>query len=296
MPPSSAPLVSAFQLHLQPPAGALRYKALLKWEAYTNGDYQLTTITKKVTLQVQPIETGYVFDFRTDLPVLTKSEDLEALEELALRLSALYEHVMLAATPAGEVVALLNHEAVQHTWAQLSQDLRASAPSNDPMTHTLLGFMDQQLQSPAAFLNSLRHDYLYQTLVPPYYGQPLGKPDGLGRSRQFTNFFDKIDLWFTEQASWEPGSTPAQLILRLHGTLDAQQTNVEVVRNLIAKALSLVPPSVDAPVEVPLPHFHYAATYLLEISTGLPLSVELGVYTRAGLVYNKEYTLTLARQ
>ena len=293
--PLSSPLASALPLHLQPPASVLRYEALLKWETYANGDYQLTTIGKEVTLQVQPTETGYAFNFYTRPPVLTKSQDLEVLEELALRLSVLYERVILQATPAGEIVGLLNYEAVQHTWGQVAQDLRASAPSDDPMTNTLLGFMDQQMQSPGAFLYSLRHDYLYQTLVPAYYGQPLEKPSGLGRPRQFANFFDKVDVWFTEQASWEPGPTPEQLIVRLRGELDTQQTNVAAVRDLLTKALSLVPPAADAPAEVPLPHFHYAATYLLEVSTGLPLSVELSVYARAGRLYNKEYTLTLTR-
>lgn len=292
----SLPLTPSITLRLPLAATTLVYDAVLSWEAYANGDYQLTTIRKEVALRVQPTGASYSVEFRTGPPVFTKSEDPEPLEELAVRLSALYQRVLVQATPRGELIALLNHEALLHTWAQLAQDLRASTTDDDQLTSTLLKFMTEQLQSPAAFLRSLRHDYLYQTLVPDYFGQPLGGEGGPANSRQFANFFDKIDLWFAEQVTWEPGPAPEQLTLRLQGTLDKQKTDVEAVHQQISKALGLVPPPAGAGAEVPPPHFHYAATYVLETNTGLPFEVALSVYTRAGLVYNKEYTLTLTRQ
>jgi hypothetical protein len=36
--------------------------------------------------------------------------------------------------------------------------------------------------------------------------------------------------------------------------------------------------------------------YVMETRTGLPTSIDLSVYARAGQLYNKEYTLTISRQ
>jgi hypothetical protein len=281
-------------LTLRPAAAS--YAATLSWESYAYGDYQLSTITKEVAVRVQPGGTGLAVAFETSPPTLAKPADPEPLAALARRLAALYARVLVQVAPTGEVTALLNHAELLRAGNELLLKMRASIHEDDQLTPAMLSFAERQLQSPAAFLRSLRNDYLYQALVPDYYGQSLGELGGPMRARQFANFFDKTDLWFTEQVAWEPGPTPQQLTLRLTGTLDVQKTDVAGVHKLIANALSLVPPPAGAATVLPAPHFHYAATYVLEQSTGLPFEVALSVYARAGLVYNKEYTLTLTRQ
>lgn len=104
----------------------------------------------------------------------------------------------------------------------------------------------------------------------------------------------KTTLWFSERVEVLPGEAPEELTLRLHGALDTQQTDLATVQTVIAKALQEAPTSAgDA---IPTPHFKYEATYVMEVRTGLPLSVDLRVYARAGQLYNKEYTLTISRQ
>jgi len=286
------------RLRLQPQAEVAVYEALIKWEAYANGDYQLSDIRKEVAVRVSHNEAGYALDFQTSPPELTKPEDLESLEQLALRLTRLYERVVVQVAPTGRFTALLNHGELLQAWAQLSGSIRAASQPGDEVTGTLLGFMDRQVQSPTQFLRSLEHDYLYQALLPDFYEQPLGQP-GAARVRRFSNFFDKLPLCFNEQATVLPGSEAGLLALELTGTLDAQQTDVVAVRAQIAQALRLVAASgepASAGPEVPAPHAGYRAVYVLNQATGLPVSVELTLYARAGQLFNKQYTLTLTRQ
>jgi hypothetical protein len=284
-------------LRLQPQAEMAVYDVLIRWEAYASGEYQLSDVRKVVAVQVRRSGEGYALDFRTSPPQLTKPEDLESLEQMALRLASLYERVVVQAAPTGQFTGLLNHDELLQTWAQLSESYRAASLPDDEVTNTMLGFISRQLQSPSQFLLSLGNDYLYQALLPDLYEQPLGKP-GAVRSRRFPNFFDKIPLCFAEQVV-VPSQEASQLALEITGTLDTHQTNVAAVQAQIAQALSLVPSPAEpvGPVaEVPAPHFGYQATYVLSPATGLPISVDLTVYARAGQLFNKQYTLTLTRQ
>lgn len=298
MPPPLSLLVPVLKLRLLPAMDALVYDVTLTWETFANGEYQCSTIHKTICLRVQPNPAGYVVDFQTLAPTLTKPEDLESLEEVALRLAALYERVLVQVTPTGEVVGLLNHGALLQTWQRIAQDLRAATTDEDQVTETLLGYLEQQLQSPAHFLNSLRHDYVYQTLLPDFYQLPGTKHPTPKPVRRFSNFFDKTALCFSEHRQLLPNDDPARTILFLSGRLDEQRTDLPAVRCQIEKALGMArapagtPPQ---PPEAPAPQFHYAATYVLETSTGLPISVALSVYARAGQLFNKEYTLVITR-
>ena len=282
----------AATLPLRPLLAATAYEATLSWETYANGTYQLSTIRKEVALRVQSNAAGYVLDFQiTSPPTLTRAEDLEPLEKIALHLAALYGRVVVQADATGEVTGLLNHEALLQTWDRLSQEMRAATLPDNQVLETMLGFLAQQLQSPAGFLQSLQHDYLYQTLLPNVYNQPLS--GAAPRWRQFSNFFDKVSLWFAEQAEALPTEPPT---LRLHGSLDAQRTDVAQVTALISNQLHLAPAPVampPLPAVIPAPHFQYEAMYTLAPATNLPAHVELTVYARAGELYNKQYTLTL---
>ncbi|RZK28719.1 MAG: hypothetical protein EOO63_10615 [Hymenobacter sp.] len=289
------PLAST-QLHLQAQAAA--YEVVIEWEAYANGAYQLSTIRKEVTVQVRPSEVGYAVDFQTSPPQLTKPEDLQSLEQLALRLAPLYKRVVVQATPTGRVVGLLNHGELLQNWSQLSESLRAASLPGDEVTSTVLDFMSRQLQSPASFLLSLGHDYLYHSLLSDFYGQPLHRL-AMGRGRRFSNFFNKLALHFTEQLTVQPGPAAGLLTLVVAGMLNEQLTDMVAVQAQIAQALHLDPPSAGpqgTPAEVPAPHAHYQATHVLSLDTGLPVSVELVVYVRAGQLFNKQYTLTIMRQ
>lgn len=286
----------ALPVAFRPPAVAVPYRAAITWETYANGDYQFSTIQKDVALRAQPQEAGYALDFYSGAPQLKKSGDLGALDALALRLAALYEHVAVQATAAGDFVALLNHRALLQTWDRLAQAIEAETHETDVLTINILIAISKQLFRPADFLQALQYDYLYPALLPLRYYPPAGAARPV--LRQFANFFDKTALWFSEQAVVEPTDNPEQLTLALRGTLDAQQTDVPAVQQLIATALrQAVPPAGTAalPAQLPAPHFCYEATYLLAAATGLPLHLDLRVYARVGELFNKEYTLTITR-
>lgn len=288
-------LAAPLSLHLQPPAAALAYAATLNWETYANGDYQRTTIRKDVSLLVQANQAGYVLDFQAKNSEITQQEELEPLQEMALHLAALYARVVVQAAPTGEVRALLNHEELRQVWARLAPEIQAATTADDAITGTILAFVDGQLQAPANVLRSLQLDYLYQTLAPDLYAQPLAGPRAPTRERRFAGFFDGVPLCFAEQVVVLPATPAAPLALRLHGPLDAQKTDLAAVKSAIAAALQLAPAAGPLPADVPEPHFCYEATYVLDVLTALPLRAELQVYARAGQLYNKEYTLIINR-
>lgn len=203
--------------------------------------------------------------------------------------------MVVQAAPTGEVQALLNHEELRQVWARLAPEIQASTTADDAITGTILAFLERQLQAPANVLRSLQMDYLYQTLVPNLYAQPLAGPLAPARERRFAGFFDGVPLCFAEQVVLLPATLAAPLALRLHGQLDAQQTDLAAVKSAIAAALHLASAAGPLPAVVPEPHFSYEATYVLDVLTALPLHVELRVYARAGQLYNKEYTLLINR-
>ncbi|HEX8659039.1 MAG TPA: hypothetical protein VF690_15970 [Hymenobacter sp.] len=288
VPLAEAIALTSVALSLRPPREAVRYEAVACWEAYANGDYRTSTVTKHVALGGRLLEDGDCeLDIRTAVPVLAKPEDLESLEALALRLAPLYARVVVQAAPTGQLVALRNHDALLHTWEQLARDLLESAAAEDRITPTLVNFVSEQLQSPAKVVQSLRHDYLYAALVPDFYAQPLG--GAVPRTQEFSQFFDKLPLWFSEQVAVFPAATgDARTVVR-RGKLDTQQTDVAAIRGLMAAAAG---PAADPAVA---PHFHYEATHVLDQHTGLPQRVDLTVYGRLADCYNKQYTLTLTR-
>ena len=149
----------------------------------------------------------------------------------------------------------------------------------------------QQLRDPANVLRSLGHDYVYAALVPAWFAQPLGGAAPPARTRAFSQFFDELPLYFHEQVAVLPAADGEWLTLEFWGTLDAQQTDVAAIAALMAKATGQL---ADADPAI-TPHFHYAATHVLERATGLPERVDLTVYGRLAEHYNKQYTLTLTR-
>lgn len=286
-------------LHLPSQPVATAYEATVLWEAYANGDYQCSTIRKHIEVQAQPLAgQGYKIGFQTQSPTLTKPQDLHPVERIAVQLAALYERVVVQAAPTGAFVALLNHEELLQTWAGIEQQLRESTTDEDQITKTLLAFVGGQLQAPEHFLQSLQHDYVYQTLLPAIYQQRFTSSAPSARKRVFSNFFDKTSLVFSEEVALQPAEQPEQMTLVIRGTIDEQRTPIPAVATLISKDLQLAPAPIGAPAlpaVLPAPHFGYEATYVLDQPTGLPLSVDLTVYARAGELFNKQYSLTIAR-
>ena len=289
--PALFPAATAAGLALRPSPESIRYQAVATWESYARGIYQTSTITRYLTLggQVWP-DGSCALDFHFEPPTLTKPEELESLERMALRLAALYERVSVRAAPSGQLTELLNYDSIRGTWEQLAQSLRDTTTAEDQITPTLIRFLDQQLRDPANVLQSLRHDYLYATLVAHVYAQPLGAAAG-PRTRTFSQFFKDLPLYFTERVEVQPAGTGAHdtLTLVCHGMVDAHQTDVAAISRLMAPAGE---PATGLPGE---PRFHYEATYMLEPRTGLPQSVELTVYGRLPDSYNKQYNLTITR-
>lgn len=268
----------------------VHYEAVACWEAYATGDYHTSTITKQVVLTGRPLATGGCeIDFRTSPPVFTKPKDPESLETMVLRLAALYEWVVVQTASTGQFTALLNHSSVLRTWDAVAQSLRDLTSADDQLTPTLIQFISQQLRDPANFMRSLRHDYLYNTLVPDFYAQPLGGPTSPVRTREFSQFFDKLPLVFFEQIEVLPAEGDEMVTLVLRGNLDSQKTDVPTIHKLMAAAVGAAN---DLSVA---PHFYYEACHVLDSRTGLPQRVELTVYGRLAAVYNKQYTLTISR-
>ena len=171
-------LVQASTLRLCAVPETICYEAVIGWETYVNGEYHTSTITKQVALRLQALpEGGFDLDLRTSPPVLAKPEDRQSLESVALQLAALYEWLVIQVAPSGQFLAVSNHDAVCRTWEALARTLQEAAAAGDRITPTLLQFIGQQLQDPSKFLFSLRHDYLYQTLVFDHYDQPAEQPE-----------------------------------------------------------------------------------------------------------------------
>ena len=287
--PPTVPLL-AQTLLLCPPLEPVLYQAVCCWETYAGGAYKPSTVTKQVALSGRQLAEGDVeLDFRSCTPALTKPTDQESLETLALRLAVLYQQVIVRAAPTGAFLELLNHAALRQTWAQLAQELQEATTADDQLTATLIQFMSQQLQSPVRVLHSLRYDYLYAALVPNLFALPMDCASPTARTREFAQFFDKQALFFAEQVQVLEPAAEATVTVACRGTVDAQRTDVAAIGRLMAQAVSQ---PADAVV---VPHFHYAATHVLDVATGLPQRVDLTVYGRLAAHYNKQYTLTLTR-
>lgn len=140
-------LVAPTVLHLRPRPEAAVYEATITWEMYANGEYQRTSISKEITLRVAANAAGFAFAIHTSSPTLTKPEDLEPLENMALHLASLYERIVVQTALSGEVTGLLNYEALCQTWVQLAQRLRAATVAHEEVSEAILGFLDRQLQT-----------------------------------------------------------------------------------------------------------------------------------------------------
>lgn len=277
------------------PIEAVPYKVVATWEEYVRGTNQTTTITRQVAMRMRRQLDYYEVWFTTQAPFIAKKGNLEPLEEVALQLAGLYEQVVIKCSLTGRMQELLNHDALLARWQVIRQHLYRVNPSPDPVMTYLIGFCEQQLQNPADVLNSLRFDYVYQTLLDSWTtaagnGRWVAPPE-----REFPQFFPTAGLQFNEQTSWEPAPTYGSLVRAIRGALDAQQTDMVAVREYLEASLAKGSVSVSKGSAQGMPHIDYQATHLVDQASGLPVHIDLSVFARLTEIYKKQYSLQLTR-
>lgn len=270
------------------------YQVDTRWEEFMHEEHRQTVITKQVQLRVQPLGAGWAVWLHTTEPMLRRKDAIQPVEQLALRVAALYEHVVVGVTPDGRLAQLLNYAQLCETWDSVKNNLLAEAADEDQLTRKLVDLVEKQVAHEENVLHSLQHDYMYQVL-----GQVLGTSSAGARgaghaSREFSNFFPHISLWFKE--SKETAVTEQQpLRFTLRGVLDEDQTNVAAIQQLMLTALALPSTAPELASTVPAPHFGYEANYTVDQTTNMLVDLTLTVYARLAQLYNKQYTLTVHR-
>jgi len=61
----------------------------------------------------RPLAQGQAVWLYTTAPQLSHKDEVQPLEQLALRAAALYEHIIVELTPTGQLARLLNYPALQ---------------------------------------------------------------------------------------------------------------------------------------------------------------------------------------
>ena len=285
MPVPATSSATDFQLVSSAPVA---YTATLRWKEYRAPTHHATTITRHLTLHAAPGATAGegVLELRTSGLQMRKQEnrravDPEPVEAWAQRLAALYAWVQVRTAATGEWLEVRNHAHIAQAWAALRPELLAGSPPAEPLLARLLAAVDRQVADPQAVLHSLRYDYLYQVLAGGWPAPPPGDAWSAGQPRRFAAFLPGTDLHFSEQVRAQPAA-PGCRELAVRGTLDPTRTD------LAAQPLPAGPAGHP-------PHAHYEARVSLDAATAWPAHVALTVYVRVEHVYNKQYTLTLAR-
>lgn len=297
--PNPGAVHPAVRLARQPiPAGGLRYALTSYWEERrASAAPQRTLLTKTLTLgwEAQPAGQALV-DYRAEAPRLRKP-DLSAYERTLLVLADLYQHLVLRASPAGQLVAILNQEELRQTWATARAELtRRSGGGEDEFTQLLVAGVEAQLAQPTAVLASLRFDYAFGLLFANLYQQRFESGWRYGQAQCFAHFLPDTDLWFAERLEVGAPAGPGRAALRVSGLLDAARTDLAAVAQQVDAALALAasPAGPPAPPTDPAAlRGTYEATYDLDAATGWPRLLEASVCCRAGEAYRKEYFLRL---
>lgn len=271
------------------------YLVTVQWEEYSKGENRQSLLTKHVHISLDELgEKRRVF-LRTSSPRLSRKEGVQPVEQLALRVASLYEHVVVDLAPDGQLQRLVNYPQVRQTWEELKPALLFEAAAEDELTRKLVTLVDEQVAHEDRVLYSLRHDYIYQALL-----QPLEAAGTFGlqasSAREFPNFFPNANLWFAVTKK-QTVADERELVVSLQGTLDAGKTNVTIIHQHMRAALAAgdtaATPTAEL-VETQL-HFGYEATYVTERASNLLRELTLTVYARLAEHYNKQYTLTVNR-
>jgi len=277
----------------------VRYTSTATWEEFANGYLTETTVTKRIALETLPQNGCVHVTLRTESVALSGSQDPPPFSQFIQRLAVLYEELVLEVSRSGEPIALLNHPSILDKWQTVKEQLRDEQHEEDAVTEALLEQVDAQVQTPAQVLLSLRHDYMYRTLL-HITGRPLFPASQVSpQPVEFSQFFEDSSLWFTERMEVIPSSVP-HTTLAFRGALHEQATDMKTVRQHMQAASrptsSKAAPCPAAPDIVPTAlSGGYEASYELEVATGTPAAAYLSVYCRLADQYNKQYSLTLQR-
>lgn len=278
-------------LVLRPSLTETWYSVHSGWADFGTGTAGRTRLARTVGLRGVPDGRGWHLALRTQDSRLTKASSTP-FDDIAQRLTGLYAELLLEAAPTGELLGLLNAPDIRQHWARIRQELLDHHPAAGELLAGLVADVDRQLAQPEGVWPSLPYNYFYAALLGSFYQQPFEANSRYARPRVFPQFFDGLDLHFTETLRLAPDQDdPAQALLLLHGVLDPQATAVAAVAERIRVALGS-----PVPVEPEEVLVAYHATHCLLKSTGLPVAVELTVSCTYRDLYHKEYYLTIDAQ
>jgi hypothetical protein len=241
---------------------------------------------------VRPTETTARLTYRATAPTWQKPAT-SVLERALLLLADLYQHLELAATPAGRLLALRNHADLLATWQQVQAELVRRSGGEDEITQILLSSLVARLQQPATVLASLRYDYAFAFLVPDFYEQPFATGHWYEQPREFAHFFADTNLWFRERLEVVSAAPDAvgHCTLHLRGQLDEGRTDLLALAKRLNEALQAAgQPALATPQPI---QATFEASCLLDVASGWPIQTEVVVRCEAGNDYSKEYFLRL---
>lgn len=262
----------------------MHYLVTTRWEERVPGAVTRTILERRVEVESRAEGENLRLVLRTTQPRLRK-RDPTAQEQLALRLAALYQCLEVRVTPAGQVLAVLNQEAIAHTWQQLAAELHAYYGPESELLAAIVPAVSQQVISADRLLASLRYDYFYAHL--------LGRPGSL---RTYPEFVDGTSLWFAEHYAPDDVAPPVAGQLRgvATGRLDEARTDRSAVAQQLDAALARHghrPASPTNPAEL---CFGSRVRTVRDAATGWPLAVDATInFGSPASGYAKEYDLTI---
>jgi hypothetical protein len=268
------------------------YEVTTRWEYRMHGEVRRTIIARHFTVSSESFGSDRRVTLLATPPAL-RPPDLTPLDELTVQLAGLYQRLVLRVAPTGQLVALLNHDEILHTWAALEPEIAARFGGDEPdeLTAMLLAAVTQQVQRPEDVLASLQYDYAYGFLLQ----NPQLKAGAGGQQQVFPHFFADTTISFRVQLTPLPDQVTGQVGYRLHGILDEPGADRAAVARQVAAELA---PDADPTPPPPAPDsltFVYQASYIVDAHTGWPLTIEATASCQGPAGYAKEYDLTIAQ-
>ncbi|RZK27470.1 MAG: hypothetical protein EOO63_13315 [Hymenobacter sp.] len=249
----------------QPQLAPTRYEIVTRWEERIGNNVRRTIISKQLTVSSVPDGNDCLVTLEMTPPEI-RPVDLTTLEEVVVRLSTLYQRLLLRVSATGQLLALLNHAEIVHTWATIKQELASSC------------LMVAQVCTISAWCFS-----------------PPDKPTAPDKTygQVFPHFFADTNLSFQVQLAAAEPTALGNPVLTLTGQLTEPPTDRAAVAQQIALAVALD----DEPGPPPAPDglaFACHVTYELQAATGWPATIEATVNCRSEAAgYSKEYDLTI---
>ena len=268
-------------------AEPVRYTVTTRWGESRDGEYVETAVEKQLVVAIAQQAAALAITVeQSSLPVLRKPEPLP-FDEVTLLLAEVYRKLVLATSPAGRVLGLLNHAEVVTNWGAVKGQFRAY--EGDETIALLQQLVDTRVQDATALLASLRFDYFFGLFLKNVYQQEFTTSHTYTQQSSFPQFFSDVSVAFLETMTLVPTAGPQpHATLVFTGLVDEAHSNRAAVAHAIAARLGAAPVPADL-------HFDYEATCVLDKATGLPVSLDATVACGSRPRYQKEYTLTVRR-